>query len=76
MKTVGELKKFLENMPDDAPLVIYKSDIERSGYVQEVYPALKLMSVEKAEAVDGFDYTVYEYERYVPNKNGTPTLTF
>lgn len=76
MKTVGELKQFLANLPDDMPMVIHRSNMERYGYVQEVSPYVAT-TVEKTEtAVDAFDYTVYPYTRFVLDANGKPTLLF
>ena len=37
MKTVGELKEFIKNLPDDMPLVNYQSSMERSGYQNNVF---------------------------------------
>ena len=36
MKTVGELKKFLENIPNDTHLVIFRSDMEKRGFMGDV----------------------------------------
>ena len=35
--TVGELKQFIKDLPDDMPLVSYKSTMEYSGYMQRVH---------------------------------------
>lgn len=37
-KTVGELKEFLEHLPDDMVVVHYKSDMEKSGWFEGVTP--------------------------------------
>lgn len=76
MKTVGELKQFLKNLPDDMPMVIHRTNMERYGYVQEVSPYVAA-TVEKTETtVDTFDYTIYPYTRFALDAEGVPTLLF
>ena len=45
-KTVGELKQFLELLPEDMTVVHYKSDMEKSGWFEGVTPCIMNMSKE------------------------------
>lgn len=74
MKTVGELKKFLENIPNDTHLVIFRSDMEKRGFMGDVLFSEEKMSKTRLTAYDAFDYTTYEYETFVMDKNGEPCL--
>ena len=72
--TVGELKEFIKNLPDDMPLVAYKSNMERSGYLPRVQVSVVPMKKEISTATDAFDYTTYQYEHYVRDPEGTQVL--
>lgn len=74
MKTVGELKEFIKNLPDDMPLVNYKKDMETSGYRNNVYCRVDNMVEETRETWDRFDYTSYSYQVMVDSKDGIPCL--
>lgn len=74
MKTVGELKSFLKDVPDDVLLVKYRSDMETSGYRNDFYCSVTNMSKHKKDAYDRFDGTDYSYEVYEPDENGEPCL--
>lgn len=76
MKTAGELKAFIKNLPDDMPIVMYNQDMERRGFFNEVYTEIDNFSKKTESTVDAFDHTPYSYERYVQDKNGTPCLSF
>ena len=43
-KTVGELKRFLELLPEDMTVVYYKSDMEKSGWFEGISPWVTNMS--------------------------------
>ena len=45
-KTAGELKQFLELLPEDMIVVHYKSDMEKSGWFEGVTPWITNMSKE------------------------------
>ena len=74
MKTVGELKDFIKNLPDDMPLVKYESDMEASGYRNDVYCSVDNMKEETKETWDRFDYTSYSYQVMVDSDDGIPCL--
>lgn len=73
-KTVGDLKQYIENLPDDIPLVVYKSNMERSGYMQQMHVNLMSMKRTTETAVDAFDRTEYSYECFIRHPEGEPTL--
>lgn len=70
MKTVGELKSFLEDLPDDTPIVQYESNMERSGYFNRCFVDVAKMSITTRGAVDAFDGIRYTYEVYEEDDNG------
>lgn len=68
---VGDLKKMLENIPDDLEIVGYESDMECHGIMKKsFYGEIVKVKTEKAYTWDRFDGTDYTYERYVKDKNG------
>lgn len=69
-KTVGELKEFLEHLPDDMVLVHYNRDMEKSGWFEGVTPRVTNMSKKIHQTWDHFDYTDYSYECYEHDSNG------
>ena len=69
-KTVGELKQFLELLPEDMIVVHYKSDMEKSGWFEGMTPWVTNMSKEVSQAWDCFDHTDYSYECYGCDSNG------
>lgn len=75
MKTIGELKALIKDLPDDMPIVMYRQDMERRGFFNEVYAEVNNFSQKTASAVDAFDHTPYSYEKYVQDKSGTPCLS-
>ena len=61
--TVKELKEALENIPDDTPIVVYKSNMEGHGYTDEyVRPYIKKMVRVKQTRIDAFDHEAYTVE--------------
>ena len=69
--TVGELKKKLENVPDNLLIVEYHNDIEKHGIMQ-AFPACEIMRVKehKVQTYDRFDYTDYTYTVYENDAEG------
>ncbi len=74
MKTVGELKEFIKNLPDDMPLVNYQSNMETSGYRNRVICDVANMKKEERPTWDRFDGTYYSYEVFVKTEDGSPCL--
>lgn len=74
IKTVGELKEFIKDLPNDMLLVKYHSDMETRGYQNRVSCMVDNMKKEKKETWDSFDYTPYSYEIFVESKDGVPCL--
>ena len=73
-KTVGELKEYIKNLPDDTPIISYQSDMEKSGYQSISCASTQKMVAEKRETYDAFDYTSYSYTVFSPSKDDTGTL--
>lgn len=73
-KTVGELKEYIKNLPDDTPIISYQSDMEKSGYQSISCASTQKMVTEKRETYDAFDYTSYSYTVFSPSKDDTGTL--
>ena len=74
MKTVGELKEFIKNLPDNMLLAHYRRDMETSGYRNNVYCSVDNMIEETKETWDRFDYTPYSYQVMVDSEDGIPCL--
>ena len=74
MKTVGELKEFIKDLPDDMLLTMYRSNMETSGYRNNVFCQIDNMGEETRETWDRFDGTPYKYEVMVESKEGIPCL--
>lgn len=74
IKTVGELKEFIKNLPNDMLLVNYQRDMEKRGYRNEISCMVDNMKKEKRQTWDSFDYTPYSYEIFVESENGIPCL--
>lgn len=73
-RTVGELKEYIKNLPDDTPIISYQSDMEKSGYQSISCASTQKMVTEKRETYDAFDYTPYSYTVFSPSKDDTGTL--
>lgn len=76
IKTVGELREILQNLPNDMPLLSYQSDMEKSGYVNKVYIDALNMAIKEKKTYDAFDYTPYSYEVYAPSAQGEECIVF
>lgn len=76
IKTVGELREILQNLPNDMPLLSYQSDMEKSGYVNRVYIDALNMAIKEKKTYDTFDYTPYSYKVYVPSAQGEECIVF
>ena len=74
MKTVGELKEFIKDLPDDMLLVKYRSDMETSGYQNSFYCDVATMKKEVKNTWDRFDGTNYSYEVFETSKDGSSCL--
>lgn len=70
MKTAGELKKYLENIPDNTPIAMYRDDMERHGYLPGVCVRASDMTLVSVPTYDRFDGTNYSYERYESYTDG------
>ena len=69
MKTVGELKEFIKDLPDDMKIVSYQSDLlERYGYFNNLSCNVANMKKTLRHTWDRFDYTAYSYNVYVKQK--------
>ena len=73
-RTVGELKEYIKNLPDDTLIISYQSDMEKSGYQSISCASTQKMVTEKRETYDAFDYTPYSYTVFSPSKDDTGTL--
>lgn len=72
---VGQLKEYLSTISDDTPIVVYRSDIEKSGYMEGLWVECTSMKKQTETTVDAFDYSPYEYEVYVKAAaSGIPCL--
>ena len=71
---VKELKRIIENLDDDTPIVYYVNDMERNGYLEQVYISVKKMEKTTKDTWDRFDYTDYKYEAFIESENGELTL--
>ena len=74
MRTVGELKEFIKNLPDDMPLVTHQSAMEKIGYQNNVFCNVVNMKKETRETWDRFDKIAYTYETMVRSADGIPCL--
>ena len=75
IETVGELKEFIKNLPDDTLLLNNPKHMEKSGYQNNVFCKIVNMKKEKKLTWDKFDGTPYSYEVFVESKDGIPCLT-
>lgn len=74
IKTVGELKEFIKNLPDDTLVVNYQEDMEKSGYQNNVFCNITNMKKETKTTWDSFDYIPYSYEIFVESEEGVLCL--
>lgn len=69
--TVEELILELLNLPLDAELVSFQSNMEQEGIMKkDFYPKLKKFRKEIKNTRDKFDGTMYSYDIYVEDQNG------
>lgn len=55
-----ELKEILNTVPDETPIVVFKSNMEGSGYSEEyVSVSLREMVRVKETRIDAFDHVTY-----------------
>lgn len=71
---VKELKKIIEKLDDNALIVCYVNDMERSGYLEQVYISVEKMEKIKKDTWDRFYNTEYQYEAFIKSDNGELTL--
>lgn len=75
MKTVGELREFLETLNDDMPIVKTSLNFElRGAIVNGVYAQKKKYSKEVETFIDTFDYTEYKQDVYKCDNDGIECL--
>lgn len=74
IKTVGDLKEFIKNLPDDTLVVNYRRDIERRGYQNNVSCNITNMKKETRATWDEFADMPYKYEVFVESKEGVSCL--
>lgn len=74
IKTVGELKVFIKDLPDDMLLVSYENNTEEIGYRNMLSCEVKNMKGKTEYAYDVFDGIDYPYEVLVGDENGIPCL--
>ena len=71
VKTVGELKKLLEQFSDDTIIVVRSNHMEMKGFLKDAFIEVAKMTKINASTFDAFDYTPYSYEAYIhDNENG------
>jgi hypothetical protein len=76
MKTVGELKEFIKDLPDNMMLLNFQSDMEKNGYVNRLFCSVAYMKKETRQSWDRFDGTPYSYEVFIKSEYGIPCLKF
>lgn len=74
IKTVGELKEFIKDLPDNTPIVNYEIDLEKSGYFNSTGFSLEKMQQVTRQTWDRFDGTDYTYEAYERSDDGIECL--
>lgn len=76
MYTVGELREYIKDLPDDTRLVTYHQGMEQSGYMNKAFVHVENMKSCIKETWDAFDGTPYSYLALVSAKDGNiPCLT-
>jgi hypothetical protein len=75
MKTVGELRKFLETLDDNIPIIKNSTNFEQKGAIVEgVFANVDKYSKETETFMDAFDYENYTKEVYKRDDNGIECL--
>lgn len=73
-RTVGELKEYIKNLPDDTLIISYQSDMENRGYQSISCAYTQKMVSEEREIYDAFDYTPYSCTVFSPSEDDSGTL--
>lgn len=69
--TVGMLKKYIEDLDDNTPLISKSNNFELNGEIIEGADFMKEnFRVENKEFFDAFDYETYHKDVYVYDPNG------
>ena len=68
------LKDFLATVPDDTKIVVYRSDMETNGYMENVSVNIRKMTPVQKDTWDRFDGTDYSYTAYENDKSGEDTI--
>lgn len=73
IRTVGELKKYLEKLPDDMKLLTLAEYRDKVVFTDEVVAQVEKFKVEKKKDYDslGFDFV---YDKYILDKSGEEYL--
>lgn len=71
--TVGELKKYLEKLPDDMKLLTMTEFKNKLLYTEDVALRLRKHKIEQKKAYDYFDYS-YTYDDYIVDESGEEYL--
>ena len=72
---LGELKEFLNKFTDDSmPVVIYRSDMEKSGNMANLHIRVDTMEETQSTTYDAFDSISYSYTHFIRHPDGKPTL--
>ena len=73
IRTVGELKKYLEKLPDDMKLLTLSEYRDKVVFTDEVVAQVEKFKVEKKKDYDslGFDFV---YDKYILDESGEEYL--
>ena len=74
LRTVGELKEYIKNLPDDMLLVKEEITMEISGFRNKLFLDVTKMKEEVKQGYDAFDGEPFEYKVFVPAEEGTECL--
>lgn len=65
INTIGELKEFLKEIPDDIPISVYTEGMEQRGYLLGgININLKNTEIIDKKTYDAFDGIKYTYKAY------------
>lgn len=76
IRTIGELKNLIKNLPNDMPIAKYHCDIEKDGYLPVLRVRLENAILVEKETQDACDYTPYTYKVFSLTHDDTGTLCF
>lgn len=74
IRTVGELKDFIKDLPDDALVVAFRHGIVTWGYHTNVSISAENMISEKHKSYDALGRPSYIHEVFSPTHDDTGTL--